>query len=592
MTDNSIQIKPYPLGAHCEGDGIRFSFASEKDACGVIIYDKQSKEKLEEIPFPSESKIGNIHCSYLTKYDPSEILYLFYEGDSIVSDRRGVVYADTKPYGECCSTEDLKAGFITEDFDWAEDRVLRIPYEKSIVYLLHVRGFTQHPSSEVAHRGTFKGISEKISYLQEIGVTCVELQPAYEFQETEEALSKLNYWGYKRGFYYAPKAAYAAGNPVTEFKELVRELHQNGIELVMQFYFPKEVSVLEIPDILHYWVMEYHVDGFHLIGEELPADYLALDPMLADTKLWYHHFHTDFLYERNKKIGYRNLASYQDDYLYDMRRFLKGEQDMVKSVMYHMRHIPAQTGRIHYLSNYYGMTLMDMVSYDRKHNEENGEENRDGNDYNESWNCGEEGNSRDEKVISLRIRQLKNAMCLLMFCQSTPLIFMGDEFGNSQKGNNNPYCQDNEVTWIDWTDRERNAEICAFWKQLLEIRKAHPVLHQVSEPQVRDYLGYGFPDLSYHGKEAWCPENGKYSRCFGMMYCGKYIKQQSGEDCFFYIGMNADWEVHELALPKLPEGLQWQRLLHTAGGKIVMEPLLEIPDRSIVVLVSAVKEIS
>lgn len=588
MTDKSMQIKPYPLGAHCEGDSIRFSFVSKKASCGIVIYDKQSGEKLEEIPFSSGSRIGNVYCKYLRKYKPSEILYQFYEGNHIVTDPYGVLYTDARPYGEKLGTEGMKAGFITEDFDWSEDRVLHIPYENSVVYLLHVRGFTQHPSSEVSHKGTFRGIAEKIPYLQEIGVTCVELQPAYEFQEAEASFVKLNYWGYKSGYYYAPKASYAADNPVTEFKQLVKELHKNGIEIVMQFYFPKEISAMAIPDILHYWVMEYHVDGFHLVGDELPVDALAMDPVLADSKLWYHRFSTDVIYQQNEKISYCNLAFYRDDYLYDMRKFLIGEQDMVKSVMYHMRHIPEQTGCLHYMSNYYSMTLMDMVSYDRKHNVDNGEENRDGNDYNYSWNCGAEGNTSDRKIISLRIRQLKNAMCLLMFSQSTPLIYMGDEFGNSQNGNNNPYCQDNEITWLDWTDRDRNAEIHAFWKMLVKIRKEHPVLHQVKEPQVRDYIGCGYPNLSYHGKEAWCPDNGKYSRCIGIMYCGKYCKRNHAEDdCFFYIAMNMDWEEHELALPKLPEGLKWQVLLSTAETKTPIKARIEVPDRCIVVCISA-----
>lgn len=582
----NMQITPYPLGAHCEGKGIRFSFVSAKEDCGIIIYDRKTETELERIPFDPQHKIGNVYCAFETKYRAADILYQFYEGTSIVEDERAVMLAGVPPYGKAAGNTKFKAGLVTDSFDWQNDKNPKIPYENCIAYLLHVRGFTKHASSRIraAKRGTFRGVMEKLSYLQEIGITTVELQPAYEFSEVatkeersrnlpyyvrgEESdsleISKVNYWGYKKGYYYTPKTAYAAGTPVTEFKELVRELHKYGMELVMQFYFPKEVSIMEIPEILRFWVTEYHVDGFHLMGENLPADLLAADPVLADSKLWYDQFSTDCISERKEEERRSNLAIYQDDYLYTMRRFLKGDEDMVKAVMYHMRHVPNQTGRIHYMSNYYGMTLMDMVSYDRKHNEQNEEENRDGNDYNCSWNCGEEGNTRKKKINSLRLRQVKNAMCMLLLSQSTPLIFMGDEFGNSQKGNNNPYCQDNEITWLDWKDQERHSELYEFWKQLVTIRKCHPVLHQRREPRVMDYLACGYPDLSYHGLNAWRAQTMNYSRCIGMMYCGKYVKINSTlVDDFFYIAMNMHWEKHAFGLPRLPKGMRWQKYICT-----------------------------
>lgn len=584
MTGHNM-LKPYPLGAYCEKDGIRFSFVSTKQSCGIMIYNKKTGKKLEKIPFDSKLKIGNVYMKHLTRYKPDEISYQFYEEDGIVPDYHAKVFAGRNGYGKERNAKDLKAGFLTADFDWQGTSNPRIPYEDCFCYLLHVRGFTKHSSSGVSHRGTFRGILEKLSYLQEIGVTTVELQPAYEFLEIpskEErkkelpylanekdldvlSAKKLNYWGYKRGYYYAPKAAYAAGEDAcTEFKELVREFHRQGMEIVMQFYFPKEVAFSQIPEILRYWVLEYHVDGFHLMGENLPVELLAGDPLLADTKLWYYGFDTAAVYGKEEYPAYCNLACYQDDYLYTMRRFLKGDENMVNDVLYHMRHIPKKMGRIHYMSNYYGMSLMDMVSYDRKHNEGNGENNRDGNDYNCSWNCGEEGKTRRKKVMALRLKQIKNALCMLMFSQSTPLIFMGDEFGNSQKGNNNPYCQDNTVTWLDWRDMERNAEIYAFFRRLVAIRKAHPILHQPKEPKIMDYIACGYPDLSYHGLNAWRPQTENYSRYVGFMYCGKYARvNRTEEDCFFYVAMNLHWEEQGFGLPRLPKGLKWQMLLST-----------------------------
>lgn len=584
MAEQFLRMKPYPLGAHCCAGGIYFSFVSKKDDCGVILYDRGSGDKVMQISFSKEDRVGNVYCKYVADVDASKLSYQFYEEEKLVADERARAFAGADEYGTERFDKDLKAVFPDDDFDWEGDANPRIPYENAIAYCMHVRGFTKHASSGVKHKGTFRGIVEKIPYLKEIGVTTLELQPAYEFPEVtlaeelkrersymapfaeaDTAEKKINYWGYRKGLYYAPKAAYSCGdNPVAEFKTMVKELHKNGLEVVMQFYFPKEIAATEIPEILRFWVLEYHVDGFRLMGENIPADWLAGDPVLAHTKLWYYDFNVDAVYEKDERPGYCNLATYGDDFLYTMRKFLKGDEDMLGKVLYHMRHIPEKTGRIHYMSNYCGFTLKDMVSYERKHNEENGEENRDGNDYNCSWNCGEEGTTRKKKVTDLRLKQLKNAMCMLLFSQSTPLIFMGDEFGNSQQGNNNPYCQDNSITWLDWKDKERNKELFAFWKELVNLRKEHPVLRPASELRIMDYIACGYPDLSYHGENAWRPGLESYNRSIGIMYCGKYAKKdRKNDDDFFYIGMNMHWEPHELALPKLPRGLVWKPCIVT-----------------------------
>lgn len=578
MTEHEMQTRPYPLGAHCEGDRIRFSFVSAKENCGVVIYSRETGKKLARIPFDPGLRVGDVRCCYVTGYAAEEITYQFYEEGRAVPDPHAGMFVGESRFGRERTARELRAGFASGSFDWQGTLRPRIPYSDCICYLLHVRGFTRHSSSGVEHRGTFRGVTEKLSYLQEIGVTTVELQPAYEFDEMpsveerqrelpcpvkEEDLDalvprRLNYWGYKRGYYYAPKAAYASGDACCEFKEMVREFHKRGMEIVMQFYFPREVSFLEIPEILRYWLTEYHVDGFHLLGERLPVDLLAGDPVFADTKLWYDDFKTmDF--------PCRYPASYRDDYLYAMRKFLKGDENMTGSVLYQMRHIPERGGRIHYLSNYYGMTLRDMVSYDRKHNEENGEENRDGSDYNCSWNCGEEGPTRRRRVTALRSTQIRNAMCMLLLSQSTPLIFMGDEFGNSQGGNNNPYCQDNTVAWLDWRELGKNEGLHSFWKELVALRKAHPILHPEREFRIMDTIACGYPDLSYHGRNAWRPQTEPYSRCVGIMYCGKYARiDPVTEDDFFYVAMNMHWETGEFGLPRLPKGLRWELLLCTS----------------------------
>lgn len=588
MTENdNLQMKPYPMKNHAEGDGVCFSFVSRSASCGIMLYDRDTGRLLKKISFTEMDRTGYVYCRTVENIDRKTITYLFYEEDRLVPDERAKVFPQKAVYGRERSILDLKAGFDTVEFDWGEDCFPRIPYSQMIAYCLHVRGFTRHTSSGVRDRGTFSGIREKIPYLKEIGVTTLELQPAYEFMEAalkeeeqklplmtpfgiveKSSAGRLNYWGYKRGYYYAPKAAYAAAKDAPgEFRELVRALHEERMELVMQFYFPNEVNRNEIAPILHYWVKAYHVDGFHLMGENLPVDLLASDDLLADTKLWYYHFDTEQIYGKSEQPLFPHLGEYNDTWYYEMRRFLKGDGNMLGSVLYHMRHIPGKSGYIHYLTNYSGFTLADMVSYDYKHNENNGEDNRDGNDYNASWNCGEEGTSRRQSVKKLRIKQMKNAMCLLLLSQSTPLIFMGDEFANSQKGNNNPYCQDNAVTWLNWKDAAKNVEILEYWKMLAAFRRKNPILHPDRELRLMDYLACGYPDLSYHGKYAWQPQMERDNRYAGIMLCGKYAKSDRGSaDTFLYIAMNMHWENHKLALPRLPKGMKWEAAFSTENG--------------------------
>jgi len=618
VTKFNLQKKPYPLGAHIEDGGIRFSFVSRAAVCGILLYDRTTGKLIKKLPFTAEDRIGTVYCKTVQDVNAEKVSYHFYEEDQIVPDERARMFVGKAVYGKERTAQDLKAGFPSGQFDWEDDQCPRIPYNQAIVYCMHVRGFTRHASSQVENKGTFSGIVEKILYLKEIGITTLELQPAYEFTELptkEERIrslptskmpgepdalgeKKLNYWGYKKGYYYAPKAAYAATqDPVTEFKAMVKALHENGMEIIMQFYFPKEVKRTEILEILRFWVLEYHVDGFHLLGEELFVNQWAADDMLMDTKLWYYQFDTGSIYAGNEEPLFPHVAEYNDSWYYCMRGFLKGDGNMLGNVLYQMRYLPEKAGRIHYLTNYYGLTLADLVAYDHKHNEANGEDNRDGNDYNCSWNCGEEGPTRRQKVRMLREKQMRNAMCMLMLSQSTPLLFMGDEFGNSQKGNNNPYCQDNQVTWLDWRGVERNAELLEFWKMLVDFRKRHPILRQNQGLRLMDYISCGYPDLSYHGQNAWSPQTDGRFRHIGMMFCGKYAKtDRQGEDDFLYIAMNMHWECHELALPKLPRGMKWEAAFSTenrfsegrdGADSVLTELVRKIAPRSIAVFISA-----
>lgn len=625
----TIKGNPFPLGATIEDKSVNFSYVSRETDCGVVLFDKDTLKEKQKIPFPPAYTVGDIHFMRVSGISTENTAYCFFEKDRYVTDSRARAFCGNHVYGkeETWERAARPAQFVPQDYDWEDDENPRIPYEESFCYCLHIRGFTRHASSKVKAKGTFRGLVDKISYLKELGVTTLELQPVYEFAElekrtalelsylpmdssisvedgkTQEDEKKLNYWGYTKGCYYSPKNSYAdSEDAAAEFKDMVKALHKNGLEAVLQFYFAEEMPEREIAEILHYWVMEYHVDGFHLKGEHIPAGALAKDPALAKTKLWYYGFPDEV--QDSFPAGMagnerRYLAEYGDSYRCDMRRFLKGDEGMLPAVMYHLRHNSAGCGQINYLTNYDGFTLMDLVSYDRKHNESNGEDNRDGTDYNASWNCGQEGKSRKKTVLALRKRQIKNALLLLFFSQGTPLIFMGDEFGNSQGGNNNPYCQDNETTWLNWRNLESHREIFAFVKELSAIRKAHPVLRQDREIRLMDYGACGYPDASYHGAAPWKPDTASYSRQLGIMYCGKYVrKDRINHDDFFYVAYNLHWEPYEFALPKLPKGMRWElcaaseaaREKETEEAEESRQQRVVLSGRSICVFIGKMKE--
>lgn len=558
---------PYPLGVNREEPGIHVSMRAGGKNCGILFFDEK-KEQIGKVELSGASRMGELCYAEILWEGAQPSFYQLYEDDKIIFDTHMKSYEGHEKFGMAIEPKQLFGKLNVAAYDWEEDTCPRLTYEDSVMYCMHVRGFTRHTSSGVQKKGTFQGICEKLSYLQELGITTLELMPVYELQEKQG--EKLNYWGYQEGLYYALRNAYAfCKSADVEFKNFVKELHRRKMEVVLQFYFPKSVSHSEIFEILRYWRMEYHVDGFHLKGEELPLLLLGQEPGLADTKLFYYDFPLDRLYPGKEEIAYRNLASYRDDFMYDMRCFLKGDEDMLGKVTGYMRNQPAKEGQINYFTNYYGFTLADMVSYERKNNLENGEENRDGNDYNHTWNCGVEGKSRKKAVVSLRQKQMRNALCMLFFSQGTPLLFMGDEFGNSQNGNNNPYCQDNEISWLNWKRLAANKELYEYVKALIALRKAHPILHKEKQMRLMDYISCGYPDLSYHATKAWQPDMHNYSRHIGLMYCGKYARRtKTTEDDFFYVAMNMHWEPHEFALPKLPKGYRWYLLTDTKEWEI------------------------
>lgn len=598
----------YPMGVTVTDGGAHFSVVSRSENCTLLLFSDGRKKPCARLEFPDSDRTGDV-WNMTVEGDFTGIEYCYEADGKILEDIYGKDIRGREVWGSFSQVKNtLKSRVLIDSYDWEGDRPLEYPYEDCIVYRIHPRGFTRHTSSKTEHRGCFAGIAEKIPYLKELGVTTIELMPSTEFQEVmmpegamrnpyekDEPTGKLNYWGFVAGERMAPKASYCSGKekePVKEMKDLVKALHKAGLELVMDLFF----SGLEEPayalDVVRYWAREYHVDGFHLIGYA-PKDLLARDPYLSRVKLWADNW--DNISVPGKR---KHLAEYNDGFEIDMRRLLKGDEDQINNLVFRSKRNPKGAGVINYMANVNGFTLMDMVTYDRKHNEANGENNLDGADYNYTWNCGVEGPTRKKKIIEMRRKQLRNAILLLFLSQGTPLIMAGDEFGDTKGGNNNSYCQDNETSWLNWNLINTNQDILEFVKFVIAFRKKHRIFHMEQEPRIMDYLGCGQPDISYHGVKAWCPEFENFRRQLGIMYCGNYAEKEDGTlDDSFFVTYNMHWEPHEFSLPNLPKGKKWHVAINTDEGnrngiyQEGEEPVLEkqkhfmVPPRAIVVFI-------
>ena len=586
------------LGAGVEQDGITFSAAVySEEPVSLILYHKGSEEVAWEIPFPDWPCAGIVYSMKVPGISPKKYEYNFRIGKKVVQDPAARLVVGRKEFGDLSDRGEhqVRCGFLSERFDWGEEeRLLHIRYEDVIAYQLHVRGFTKQKNSRVRHKGTFLGLQEKIPYLKELGVNQVILMPAYEFDEVildnrvgtvfpqnpglqpggsiaagnGVAISsvggkRLNYWGYGEGFYYAPKTSYCATNkPDIEFKTMVKKLHENGIEVIMEFSFPDPVDITMAADCLNWWQQEYHVDGFLLRMRQDAANALAGNPFLMGCKLYSDYFPVDTVYPGNRKIKGRNLAECNDGFKITARKLLKGDEDQLSDFVRRTRYNPPKAGVMNYITGHDGFTLMDLVSYDKKHNEDNGEQGRDGAVYNYSWNCGLEGPTKKKSITKLRMQQMKNAFAMMLLAQGTPMLLAGDEFGNSQMGNNNPYCLDNEVTWVDWSRERANRELTEFVKTLIRFRKEHKILHMERELTGMDMKACGYPDVSCHGSRAWYGAFEHMNRHVGLLYCGMYAECRE----FVYVVYNLHWNPQEIALPNLAEGMRWKKVLDTSAS--------------------------
>ncbi|MDF2608679.1 MAG: alpha-amylase [Lachnospiraceae bacterium] len=602
--EGSIKIEkgmPVPLGTTMGNGGINFAVSlPDVDACDLKLYQIHAGELVATIHLNEQYKTGSVFSVFIKtaqsdnvkpirktpEFSLKDYVYTYQIGKNEFLDPYAKVVYGRNVYGKILSEDEklqLRGGVLLQDFDWQQDTKLRLPYSRLIIYKLNVRGFTKHDSSKVKQKGTFLGISEKIPYLKELGINCIQCMPIYEFNEIISGSQryesknagldcKINYWGYSSdNLYFAPKASYGTNpyNVANELKTLVKNLHQNGIEMIMEMYFPYGTNQNLIHDCLRFWSMEYHIDGFKLTGGALPYQLIASDPILSNTKLFANGWDTEAIYGRDFIPNTKNLAEYNDVYSVNLKRLLKGDESQVRTFAEGMKYNPIKCGVINYVTNQDGFTLMDLYSYDLKHNEINGEKNADGMEYNYSWNCGQEGKTKKKKIIELRKKQIRNAFMLLFCSQGTPLLLAGDEFGNSQQGNNNAYCQDNEISWLNWEDLNTNREIYEYVKSMIQLRKQHPILHMEQPLRSMDYISCGFPDISYHGTKAWYPDYSYYSRLLGIMLTGRYAKiNRNDNDNTFYLAINMHWDNHTYDLPKLPKGMRWHIVADTNEASI------------------------
>lgn len=634
-----------PLGATLMFDGVNFSvFSKEATSCTLVLYHHGQKVPFQEIPFPDSFRIGHVYSMMVYGLNIETIEY-GYRFDGPYDPKKGLRFDEScvllDPFARSISGRSVwgiepdytnpfqyRGQIIREDYDWRGDKPLEMHPSDLVIYELHLRSFTQHPASEVRHRGTYAGLIEKIPYLKALGVNCVELMPIFEFDEFENSREVngrrlVNYWGYSTVGFLAPKAGYAAsarfGMEADELRHMIRTLHQNGIQVILDVVFnhtaeggeggpsisfkgiDNRTYYLLTPDggyinysgcgntmncnnpvvrnlmlgCLIYWVAAFHVDGFRFdLASILSRDEkgvpmmnppllesIAGDELLGKTLLIAEAWDAGGLYQVGTFPAYGRWSEWNGMYRDCLRRFIKGEAERLPELILRIRGSDdlygqrGPTASINFVTCHDGFTLYDLVSYNEKHNWDNGEENRDGTNDNASWNCGVEGSTDDPEINALRMRQMKNMLTVLLTSRGIPMLLSGDEFANTQYGNNNAYCQDNEISWLDWNQLERYRDLYDYVRRLIAFRKAHPVLR--ADGYDFSHNGTGYPELSFHGTQAWNLDEHSPGLSFAYMYAEDHVRYCTERDGFIYVAVNAYWETQHYGLPILPEGFQW-----------------------------------
>jgi glycogen operon protein len=643
----------YPLGATLTDGGANFSIYSRTASDVELLFFEREDSERPAHTFhldPYRNRTYHYWHIFVPHVEPGQIYAYRVNGPSCPS--KGLRFDPSKilldPYGRCVlvpknysreaasnpgdDTQFAMKNMVVDlhSYNWENDKPLRRPSSRTIIYEMHVAGFTRHPSSGVAEqrRGTYAGLTEKIPYLQELGVTAVELLPVFQFDAQDCPRGLVNYWGYAPVSFFAPHQAYSSNThgsgPLDEFRDMVKTLHRAGIEVILDVVYNHTSEgdgagptlnlkgidnptyyILEddrsryanftgtgntlngnhyvvrrmILDSLRYWVMEMHVDGFRfdlasILARDSRGQPLASppvlwdidsDPVLAGTKLIAEAWDAAGLYQVGSFIG-DSWKEWNGRFRDDVRSFFRGEPGAVRNLADRIVGSPGVFNgeareaeqSVNFVTCHDGFTLNDLVSYDQKHNQANREGNRDGSDDNRSWNCGIEGPTADPQIETLRNRQVKNFLAATILALGVPMISMGDEVRRTQEGNNNAYCQDNEISWMDWSLLEKHSDVHRFVKLLAQRRSLRDLgpererrtLHELIHSAVK----------SWHGIRLNQPDWSDDSRSVAL------LAEIESEGLSFYWIPNAYWEplTFELPMVDVVSRGPWRRWIDTS----------------------------
>ena len=642
-----------PLGATVYPGGVNFSVLSKSATrIELVLFDDENKAQPAKVIPLDANRHRTYHYWHVFVPDlrPGQI-YAYrahgrfepergfrFDGEKILLDPYGVAVAVPQTYNRGAASRPgdnaaVAMKSVVADpggYDWEGDVPLKRSFAETVIYELHVRGFTRHASSGVASAksGTYAGLIEKIPYLRELGVTAVELLPVFQFDPQDAPQGRVNYWGYQPISFFAPHHAYSSRKEplgvIDEFRDMVKALHRAGIEVILDVVFNHTTEggrdgptlcyrglandfyyILEkdksryadytgcgntlnanqpivrrlIQDSLRYWVTQMHVDGFRFdlasilsrdeAGHPLPNPPglwdIESDPLLAGTKLIAEAWDVAGLYQVGSFVG-DTWQEWNGRFRDDVWRFLKGDNDSVSRVATRFLGSPDIYGHqereaeqsVNFITCHDGFTLNDLVSYNHKHNEANGENNRDGSDDNLSWNCGTEGPTDDAAIEALRDRQVKNFFALELLAAGTPMLLMGDEVRRTQRGNNNAYCQDSDISWFDWSLVERHADIHRFVKALNAFRQRRDVVAAEGKPSLNQLLQRA--KIEWHGVALNRPDWSERSHSLALTL-------RSLRARFLLHGMlNAYWEPLTFEIPPVPavSRQHWRRCIDTA----------------------------
>ena len=632
--------------------GVNFTVhTSGGTSCELLLFHRGEEEPYAVLPFPDEYRIGDVYSMIVFGLDIEDLEYA-YRVDGPWDPKKGLRFRKENvlldPYARAVAGQRIwgekkegayHARVVKDVFDWGDMPQSKREMSDLIIYEMHVRGFTKHPSSGVEQKGTFEGLREKIPYLKELGVNAVELMPIFEFDETVncrevDGKKLLEYWGYNSVSFFAPNTSYTAAEEYnregTELKTLIRELHENGIEVILDVVFnhtaegnekgptfcfkgfDNKIYYMLTPDgnyynfsgcgntlncnhpmvrqmileCLQYWTINYRIDGFRfdlasILGRNADGspmnnppllESLAFNPVLSNVKLIAEAWDAGGMYQVGKFPANRRWAEWNGRYRDCLRSYLKGDLWEAWTAAWCIsgsgdlyggytqdgnERYAGYNSCVNFLTCHDGFTLYDLYSYNTKHNEANGWDNTDGASDNRSWNCGAEGETDDPEVKMLRFRMIRNACAVLMCSRGTPMFLAGDEFGNTQFGNNNSYCQDNEVSWLDWSLLEKNRELFEFFKFMIHFRKKHTVIRKKLPDAV---CGLGSLNTrNEYGEESI----GKEARMLAVSFAG--YDPENGKDDIVYVAVNPYWEDTRIFLPDLQGRETWYLCVNTYG---------------------------